>query len=540
MTETVYRFGAPGAANTRRGRVLEVSDAELDAVAALADPATLLPLLRRTRLSRNLAFLAAVLRGSDASARADDECRVVRRSFELLSAVQRRAPARAREVLLHPRFGAWAAVCAVDADIGRQAPTAHLASFAAAAAARAGMEFDLELPSVGGAVVLPGMGAWTGPATDTARIRGTAGGVLAPHGYRWTPIRRLRAPLARGVLDIEFDDLPATPAAWSDAVADTETADTASAETDSMDAVTSGAAMLGTVTSDAGMSGAGMPDAVMPGAVMPGTVTSDAVMPGTVTSDAAMRGGVTPGAVMSGAVMPDAVTSGTVTPGAAMRGAVTSGTTTRDTKTSGTESADAGVAWTPWPDTEFELWRGAFAEAIPLLAAAVPELATPLIRGIRAILPRRAKTYPFTSATLVDMFGAAAMIQPDDAVGMATGLLHEFQHSKLSALMEIRPLIAVERPADLPSPWRADPRPASAVLHGVYAHLAVSRFLRRAADHAGSAPVPAAEPVRGQTLLGCETLLDSDRLTPAGRRFVTVMRHTAATDIGDRTTVRWQ
>ncbi|MFI5716181.1 aKG-HExxH-type peptide beta-hydroxylase [Nocardia sp. NPDC051750] len=394
---------------TGRGSVLDVSDIELDALATLSDPPQILPLLERARISRNLAFLAVILREGNDSA----QSRPARTGFDLLVDVQRRDAAAAQEIFQHPRFGAWVAVCAVGTgdDGVSDAPLAHLTSFAAAAAVRAGLEFELELPRVGDAVVLPGLGCWTGPATLPARVRHDGGGTATLDGYRWTPVRRLTARLPSGVVDIEFDDLPPTPSAWP-------------------------------AVDIAGYDG----------------------------------------------------------------------------------------RWTPWDEAEFEDWQRIFGEAMELLVAVVPELAVPLTRGIRAVLPRAGDSYPFVTSTLADSFGAAAMVLPADAVRVAAGLLHEFQHSKLSVLMEIRPLIAVEGPADLPSPWRREPRPASALLHGSYAHLAVSRFLRLAAGHLGPGAVPDADPVRRQTLTACDTLLESDRLTPAGRRFVTLMRHTAAAD----------
>ncbi|MGI5218734.1 aKG-HExxH-type peptide beta-hydroxylase [Nocardia sp. CA-290969] len=394
-----------------------MSTAELDALAALADPPGVLPLLERARVSRNLAFLAAALRGGNDSA----PRRSARAGFDLLAAVQRRAPEVVREMLRHHRFGAWVAVCAVGAggDPVAEESLAHLTSFAAAAAVRAGLEFELELPRVGDAVVLPGLGCWTGPATAPPRVRHDGRGTPLLDGYRWTPIRRLTAALPGGGVDIEFDDLPPTPSAWPE-----------------------------------------------------------------------------------------------------------------------TDIPDGSSGWTPWDAAEFDEWQRVFGAAMALLAEVVPGLAGPLARGIRAVLPRASASYPFVTSTLADSFGAAAMVRPADAVRVATGLLHEFQHSKLGVLMEIEPLIAVEGPADLPSPWRREPRPASALLHGSYAHLAVARFLRLAAGRTGSTPVPDAEPVRRQTLAGCDILLGSGRLTPAGRRFVTFMRQTAATDSGGRPAAR--
>ncbi|GAB2708969.1 hypothetical protein GCM10027089_35460 [Nocardia thraciensis] len=402
--------------------VVSVSDAEIDALAVLADDPGTLPLLRRARVSRNLAFLAAVLRdGPD-----EPQRRLARAGFDTLAAVQRHDPAVVRNMVQHPRFGAWVAVCAAGPDAGREeaAPIAHLAGFAAAAAMRARVAFDLEVPQVGDAVVLPGLGCWTGPTAATARVRyrGAAEPILA--GRRWTALRRLTARAPTGTVSVEFDDLPPTPSAWPD-----------------------------------------------------------------------------------------------IAP------------------------AHPDLRWKPWSDNEFRTWQRLFDGAVRMLHAAVPELAAPLSRGFVSVLPRSRDTCPFRSSTLADSFGAAAMVLPTGTVAAATGLLHEFQHSKLSALMEIVPLIETDGPAVLPSPWRSEPRPTSAVLHGVYAHLAVARLWGRLAADGIAESVPDTAEVRDQTRTACDTLLESDRLTPAGRRFVTLMRRAAVADPDGRAavpTARWE
>ncbi|WP_194813907.1 HEXXH motif-containing putative peptide modification protein [Nocardia sp. XZ_19_385] len=377
---------------------LTISDECLDSFATLNDAPGSAELLERAQLSRNLAFLAGVLGAGAAD-------RLARDGFALLVDVQRHDPALARKVLSHPRFGAWAAACATGS--GPETEVAHLASFAAAAAVSARMEFGLDVPVVGDSVVLPGLGCWSGSNSGTARIR-TSGGVPAVAGWRWTPLRKLTARTAHDQVEVEFDDLPATPSAWPDV---------------------------------------------------------------------------------------------------------------------------APVArWHPWDSTEFEVWQEHFAVALPRLMTVVPELAEPVRRGLRSILPRPRVPGAYVSSTLVDAFGSAAMVLPPDAASTAVGLLHEFQHSKLGVLLELRPLIAVDGPADLPSPWRAEPRPASALLHGVYAHCAVARFLLRDVHRQGLPPRPEGRGFSAQTVAACETLLDSGRLTRSGRRFVRLLRKVTVHD----------
>jgi HEXXH motif-containing protein len=83
----------------------------------------------------------------------------------------------------------------------------------------------------------------------------------------------------------------------------------------------------------------------------------------------------------------------------------------------------------------------------------------------------------FVSVTSPAAFGAIATSWPPDPVAMAEMLIHEFQHLKLSALLDMVPLVAPGGGKSLGyAPWRQDPRPAGGLLQGMYAHLAVARF----------------------------------------------------------------
>lgn len=76
-------------------------------------------------------------------------------------------------------------------------------------------------------------------------------------------------------------------------------------------------------------------------------------------------------------------------------------------------------------------------------------------------------------------FGAVALSLPADDVAMALTLSHEVQHAKLSALMDLVPMVTEPAPELYYAPWRADPRPLASLIQGMYAHLEVARFWRR-------------------------------------------------------------
>lgn len=139
--------------------------------------------------------------------------------YDLLAAVQRHDPAAAGAVIRHPSVGAWA-LRTLRALRGypemRGAEPTGLCVVAAAAAIRAGVPAEIEVPAAGGVVMLPSLGAAT--ADDgTAMVRSTADGAAVvseggqvrvppdPHqdGPGWRAVRRLRA----GLLDVLLDDL---------------------------------------------------------------------------------------------------------------------------------------------------------------------------------------------------------------------------------------------------------------------------------------------------------------------------------------------
>jgi hypothetical protein len=132
------------------------------------------------------------------------------------------------------------------------------------------------------------------------------------------------------------------------------------------------------------------------------------------------------------------------------------------------------------------------------------------------------------NVTSMDAFGAVALTTPVDGHGLALGLLHEFQHAKLGALLDIVPLYHRDDRPRFYAPWRDDPRPLGAALQGVYAFLGVTDFWRvqRHVLTGPQARLAEAEFVRWRDRVWrtFRELEDSDRFTPIGRRFLAGLR----------------
>ncbi|MEU5718686.1 HEXXH motif domain-containing protein [Streptomyces sp. NPDC020403] len=182
---------------------------------------------------------------------------------------------------------------------------------------------------------------------------------------------------------------------------------------------------------------------------------------------------------------------------------------------------------------ELRSWQGLFDEAVAILRrgdGSAPGGLRP--EEISRIVPWRATDgdvdLPVPSAGLSastgDAFASMVVARPTDGPALAETLVHEFQHSKLGALLHLFPLIEDDRTEAHYAPWRADPRHLPGLLHGAYAFVGVTGFWRaRAGDPAGDpqgrAPFLFALR-RLQTRMVLRTLATRARLTVPGRRLV--------------------
>ncbi|WP_033817857.1 FxsB family cyclophane-forming radical SAM/SPASM peptide maturase [Kitasatospora sp. MBT63] len=201
---TTIRDLAPGPAGIPEQSVpVEpvLTEAQLDELAHGYGSAPTVTALAAAQLGLTRRLLAAVAAGRAETAEA----------WELLTALDAKAPRALDAALAHPYVRAWAVRCLngePGADLGA------LAGTAAVAALRAGVDFELELPVHEGALRLPGLGrVLLDRAGATARVTGDAGGftvrtAAAPlridwdtpntpntadtaEGGPWQPVRRL-------------------------------------------------------------------------------------------------------------------------------------------------------------------------------------------------------------------------------------------------------------------------------------------------------------------------------------------------------------
>jgi uncharacterized protein len=177
------------------------------------------------------------------------------------------------------------------------------------------------------------------------------------------------------------------------------------------------------------------------------------------------------------------------------------------------------------PAREVDRWQRQFAAAWPLIDRAFPGYLPGLTAGLSTIMPLASgEPGREISAASRQAFGVVGAALPAGGDVLALLILHEFQHVKLGAVLDLFDLCD---PADrrlFYAPWRDDPRPIEPLLQGAYAHLAVADYWRVRRHELPGARALAADELfarwRMLTAEAIETLAGSGALTPLGARFV--------------------
>jgi HEXXH motif-containing protein len=174
---------------------------------------------------------------------------------------------------------------------------------------------------------------------------------------------------------------------------------------------------------------------------------------------------------------------------------------------------------------EIAEWSNQLLQVCSLLDSdAIGEIAA----AVRVIVPCATPPGVLVSSSAPENFGAVAMSWQPDPYTCAVTLVHEVQHLKLSALLDLVSLTMPDDGRRYYAPWRVDPRPVSSLLQGAYAFLGVAGFWRRQRHITAAAEVrhrADTEFARWRTGAArvVRTLRSSGGLTPAGQDFVREM-----------------
>jgi HEXXH motif-containing protein len=174
-------------------------------------------------------------------------------------------------------------------------------------------------------------------------------------------------------------------------------------------------------------------------------------------------------------------------------------------------------------------WQRLLDEAWPTLVTHHPRYAEAIAAGLVTLVPLHSQRANLgVNVTSMDAFGAVSLTPPTDGLSLAVGLMPEFQHAKLGALIDLVPLYERDDRPRYYAPWRDDPRPLGALLQGVYAFQGVTDFWRvqRHVLAGGAARFAQVEFVRWRDRVWrtLDVLESSERFTGVGRRFLAGMR----------------
>jgi HEXXH motif-containing protein len=139
----------------------------------------------------------------------------------------------------------------------------------------------------------------------------------------------------------------------------------------------------------------------------------------------------------------------------------------------------------PLEAEQLHSWRRLLDEAWRVLVEQHRASAIELSAGLRTLIPI---TSPdgIVGASCTSAFGAIAVSIRDTPVKLAETLVHELQHSKLNALLDLCQLVRSDAQNLWYVPWRDDPRPMTGVLHGIYAFVSDAEFWRVELEHAAN------------------------------------------------------
>ncbi|MFI1988310.1 HEXXH motif domain-containing protein [Actinoplanes sp. NPDC020271] len=176
-----------------------------------------------------------------------------------------------------------------------------------------------------------------------------------------------------------------------------------------------------------------------------------------------------------------------------------------------------------------ERLTGLLREAWQILLRRHPDHAAAIRIMLRTVVPLAARpTAGGISAASRQASGSIAFAVPDTAEELCLLILHEFRHMQLDAVRDLTDLHDRESAGRFMAPWRMDPRPAPALLQGIFAHAGVAEYWRQRRDEPGAPAITAIEYAywRRQSRIALDALAGSGELTEVGERFTTVLRET--------------
>ena len=133
-------------------------------------------------------------------------------------------------------------------------------------------------------------------------------------------------------------------------------------------------------------------------------------------------------------------------------------------------------------------WTDTLGRGLDIIGQYMPDLRGEIDLYLHQIVPVGYHDRVHLSASYQEVIGTVYMTLHPQLMTMVEATIHEFQHNKLHAQLELDPLLHNAFHPLYSSPVRPDPRPLQGVLLAVHAFLPVARLyqLMRAANHEGT------------------------------------------------------
>ena len=171
-------------------------------------------------------------------------------------------------------------------------------------------------------------------------------------------------------------------------------------------------------------------------------------------------------------------------------------------------------------------WRKLLDEAWDTLARDHPAWAREVGAGVSVVTPAvgDSASSGFSSGAAI---GAVALPAGQSVPELAESLVHEFQHSKLNMVSRVVDLTGGDAQGHFYAPWRDDPRPILAMLHGIFAFTAVAEYWLARADQVPPSPKGAflLAHRREQVAWALASMADATGVTDLGAELITAVRH---------------
>lgn len=176
-----------------------------------------------------------------------------------------------------------------------------------------------------------------------------------------------------------------------------------------------------------------------------------------------------------------------------------------------------------------DAWITSLRDCLARIATYLPELRSEMSLGLQQVVPVGYDEHKHLSASYREALGTIYLTLHPDPMTMTEAVIHEFQHNKLNAALDLDPFLLNAFTETVVSPVRPDPRPLHGVVLAVHAFQPIAELYRRmiaAADPLSMRP-------RFQERLaqihkgnheGLTTLLSHARPTAAGRLLLDEMQ----------------